>query len=194
MEPLISPIISAAIPDFHANPAETDTPAVSPGITDGRYMYVNFFSGVRVNTFAIWSNLISVSLIAESRLVYITGNTIIAEINMESLAEVNQSRARITMEATGMHLIILTGREIIASAKGCKEATTASMTARTNPMRNPAAIPFNVVNMLKKKSGVRANSIRALKVSAGEGKNISLSIIMAAICHIKHHMNIAIIV
>lgn len=115
MEPRISPIISAAMPDFQANPTATEAALARDGITEGIKIYRMRFINDNLYTLANSSILRSVFLSADSIWEYIIGMTIEADMSVESADDLSHNRARITNDATGTARITLTGILIKAS-------------------------------------------------------------------------------
>lgn len=139
---------------------------------------------------AISMSLPLVSFIPVRVLIYSIGNTTMAGMNMARSSASNHRRVSMTNEATGTDLSTLIGRPKKISIKGLNDAIMANKMPKPHPRKKPRQICEIDANTLHQNSLLGSKSCTSTVITlTGVGRNISLSIVIAANCHIHSHIS-----
>ena len=139
--------------------------------------------GETLKTLAISKSALSVARIPSNTLVYMTGNTIKKEINMDNLRDGNQIRVNMIKEATGTDLIVKIKGADNSMIRGKQKDKAARRIPRITASRKPQPILIREKPMEFQKSAVRANCPKRRRTWKGDTKRISWSRAMLPICH-----------
>ena len=94
-----------------------------------------------------------------------------------------QISTKITKDATGIALTVITAGAASARTQGTQEASPASRIPAAVPMRNPRRILIMENPMDRQKSAWVSSSASRMSTAAGEASRISCPTAMLAACH-----------